>query len=138
MATRSLATAHPTLRARYKAALRLYKKRKWAQKYRIQISCVRRTNEEQMALYARGRSKPGSIVTYCDGVINKSKHQPDGHGFSRAIDVFVIKRSTGKAVWRWNPALWLFIMLADEVGLECGRFWKWKDSFHIQMYDHDR
>ncbi len=34
-----------------------------------------RTTEEQQALYARGRTEPGGIVTNCDGVIAKSNHQ---------------------------------------------------------------
>lgn len=34
-----------------------------------------RTTEEQQELYAQGRTKPGYIVTYKDGIINKSKHQ---------------------------------------------------------------
>ncbi len=34
-----------------------------------------RTEEEQAALYAKGRTKAGNIVTYKDGVKKKSKHQ---------------------------------------------------------------
>ena len=41
-----------------------------------------RTTEEQQALYAKGRTSPGGIVTHCDGVRNKSKHQG-----GRAADV---------------------------------------------------
>ena len=41
-----------------------------------------RTEEEQAALYAKGRTKPGNIVTYKDGVIKKSKHQGGG-----AVDI---------------------------------------------------
>ena len=34
-----------------------------------------RTEAQQKALYAKGRTKPGNIVTYKDGVIKKSRHQ---------------------------------------------------------------
>lgn len=34
-----------------------------------------RTLEEQQELYAKGRTKPGGIVTYKDGIVSKSKHQ---------------------------------------------------------------
>ncbi len=34
-----------------------------------------RTEEEQAALYAKGRTIPGNIVTYKDGVKKKSNHQ---------------------------------------------------------------
>jgi len=34
-----------------------------------------RTTEEQQELYSQGRTKPGYIVTYKDGINTKSKHQ---------------------------------------------------------------
>lgn len=34
-----------------------------------------RTVEYQKSLYAQGRTKKGNIVTYCDGVKKKSRHQ---------------------------------------------------------------
>ena len=34
-----------------------------------------RTREEQAALYAKGRTEPGGIVTYADGVDKLSRHQ---------------------------------------------------------------
>ena len=34
-----------------------------------------RTVKEQSDLFAKGRTKPGKIVTNCDGVIKRSKHQ---------------------------------------------------------------
>lgn len=43
-----------------------------------------RTPEEQQALYAQGRTKPGSIVTYKDGVTKLSAHNQEP---SLAIDV---------------------------------------------------
>ena len=34
-----------------------------------------RTQEEQQALYAKGRTAPGPIVTYKDGIQRRSRHQ---------------------------------------------------------------
>jgi peptidoglycan L-alanyl-D-glutamate endopeptidase CwlK len=34
-----------------------------------------RTQAEQAALYAQGRTTPGHIVTHCDGVTTRSNHQ---------------------------------------------------------------
>src|ERR1700682_3474240 len=34
-----------------------------------------RTDAEQAALYAQGRTTPGHIVTHCDGVTTRSNHQ---------------------------------------------------------------
>jgi len=46
-----------------------------------------RTREEQAALYAQGRDKPGSVVTMRDGVVKLSNHQGvDGEEPSLAVD----------------------------------------------------
>jgi peptidoglycan L-alanyl-D-glutamate endopeptidase CwlK len=34
-----------------------------------------RTEEQQSVLYQQGRTKPGKVVTDCDGYFKKSKHQ---------------------------------------------------------------
>lgn len=39
------------------------------------IVCGHRTTAEQQALYAKGRTVPGQIVTNCDGLVRKSRHQ---------------------------------------------------------------
>ena len=44
-----------------------------------------RTAERQAELYAKGRTEPGEIVSNCDGIINKSKHQASPK--SKAADV---------------------------------------------------
>lgn len=46
-----------------------------------------RTVAEQQALYAQGRTTPGSIVTYKDGIIHKSNHQPHADGLGHAVDM---------------------------------------------------
>jgi len=45
-----------------------------------------RTVKRQQELYAQGRTKKGNIVTYADGVKNKSNHQAKSDGFGHAID----------------------------------------------------
>lgn len=47
-----------------------------------------RTVERQAGLYAQGRTKPGTIVTYADGVRKKSNHQPKADGYGHAVDVY--------------------------------------------------
>lgn len=49
-----------------------------------------RTVAQQQALYAQGRTAPGSIVTYKDGVTHKSNHQPHADGFGHAVDAAFI------------------------------------------------
>lgn len=45
-----------------------------------------RTEGEQQALYAQGRTKPGKIVTNHDGVTKKSNHQLKVDGYGWAVD----------------------------------------------------
>jgi len=45
-----------------------------------------RTDAEQQALYAIGRTKPGRIVTNADGHTHKSNHQPKADGYGYAAD----------------------------------------------------
>lgn len=50
------------------------------------ISEGHRSVERQQELYAKGRTEPGDIVTYVDGINKKSKHnyQP-----SEGVDIFI-------------------------------------------------
>jgi peptidoglycan L-alanyl-D-glutamate endopeptidase CwlK len=47
-----------------------------------------RTVDEQAALYAQGRTKPGAVVTNADGYIKKSSHQPKADGYGYAVDLY--------------------------------------------------
>ena len=47
-----------------------------------------RTVEQQQALYAKGRTASGKIVTNADGVKVKSNHQPKSDGFGYAVDLY--------------------------------------------------
>lgn len=48
------------------------------------VICGHRSVEEQQEIYAKGRTKPGNIVTHVDGVNKKSKHN---HDPSMAVDI---------------------------------------------------
>lgn len=47
-----------------------------------------RATKTQQEYYAQGRTKPGKIVTYADGVIKKSNHQVKADGFGYAVDLY--------------------------------------------------
>jgi len=47
-----------------------------------------RTTAQQQALYAKGRTEPGEIVTRDDGVIHKSNHQVKADGYGHAVDLY--------------------------------------------------
>lgn len=50
------------------------------------ISCGHRTIKEQKALYAKGRTIAGNIITNVDGVKSKSKHN---HKPALGIDIYI-------------------------------------------------
>lgn len=86
-----------------------------------------RTTERQQYLYAQGRTRPGNIVTNCDGVKNKSIHQ-----FGNAFDV--CQNIRGK---EYEDAVIAQIgPLGQKIGLEWGGSWKgFVDSPHFQLND---
>jgi hypothetical protein len=53
-----------------------------------------RTAAGQKALYAQGRTAPGSIVTNADGVKNKSSRQVKSDSYGYAVDLYPIKFMT--------------------------------------------
>ena len=86
------------------------------------VTCTRRTQEDQDALYEQGRTKPGPIVTWT----RKSKHTE-----GKAFDIAIMKN--GKITWAtadYKPA----VEIGIRVGLECGGSWgKSKDWPHFQL-----
>jgi peptidoglycan L-alanyl-D-glutamate endopeptidase CwlK len=47
-----------------------------------------RTTAQQQALYAKGRTAAGSVVTNADGVKSKSNHQAKADGYGYAVDLY--------------------------------------------------
>ena len=98
------------------------------------ISYGERTVEEQIKLYKQGRSMPGKIVTYCDGVKNKSKHN---YSPSKAVDVICYK--FGKITWEpeyYKRVAIHVLKVATELGIKItwgGNFAKLKDFPHYQI-----
>lgn len=91
-----------------------------------------RTLEQQMALYAQGRTMPGHIVTNCDGVLKRSNHQPHDDGFGHAVDCcFVLN-----GVPSWDKSLpWiLYGGMAQQQGLVWGGTFKTLvDLPHVEL-----
>lgn len=75
-----------------------------------------RTPIEQAALYQQGRTAPGphvraghlmgDIVTYKDGYVHKSNHQPRADGYGHAVDCAFIATATRRdpfdQTWPWE------------------------------------
>jgi len=55
--------------------------------YELLLTQGVRTVAQQQALYRQGRTRPGKIVTNCDGIVRRSNHQVKADGFGHAVDV---------------------------------------------------
>ena len=91
-----------------------------------------RSDKEQAALYAQGRTAPGPRVTNCDGVTSKSKHQRQADGHGHAVDVvFWVK---GGPSWDDKLPWGLYGAMGQALGLTWGGSWRTlKDSPHLEL-----
>lgn len=88
------------------------------------IFCGLRTMEEQAELYARGRTKPGKIVT-------NAKPGYSYHNYGLAIDVVF---QYAKGVWNWNGNWKALSDLGIKHGFESGYTWiTFQDKPHFQI-----
>lgn len=82
-----------------------------------------RTNAEQDALYAQGRTKPGPVVTY-------AKAGESYHNYGLAIDFVLIVN--GKVSWTVDKNWMAVISIFESYGWDSGHHWKKQDSPHVQ------
>jgi peptidoglycan L-alanyl-D-glutamate endopeptidase CwlK len=96
---------------------------------KIKISETLRTREEQDALYAQGRTKPGKIVTNAPGSSCSSYHQ-----WGTAFDFF---RNDGKGAYNESGQFFEKVgAIGAALGLEWGGNWKTiVDKPHFQLPD---
>lgn len=98
------------------------------------VTCTYRSDEEQDALYAQGRTKPGRIVTNAKaGTSNHNKVSAHGKPASTAIDVVPLR--LGKPVWDVNDPVWnTVVQIGEGLGLEwAGRWARFKEYAHFQL-----
>ena len=91
-----------------------------------------RTIAEQRALYAKGRSQPGPIVTNVDGIIKKSNHQVKSDGYGHAVDfAFLVD---GRPSWEESHPWYLIGAMAKCQGLVWGGDWTtFPDRPHVEL-----
>jgi peptidoglycan L-alanyl-D-glutamate endopeptidase CwlK len=92
-----------------------------------------RTDSRQAYLYGLGRTQPGQIVTYKDGVNHRSNHQPHSDGFGYAVDSAFVPNSQRKdpfsRAWPWET----FGVKCEAHGLIWGGRWKMVDLPHVEL-----
>jgi len=105
-----------------------------------------RTAEEQFALYQIGRSKPGRIVTNCDGKRAKSNHQVKSDGFGHAVDIFpcgviengAYRKFTSEEGYDEKKLKLianhiLAVAKSKNINIEWGGNWKMNDTPHFEL-----
>ena len=97
-----------------------------------------RSRERQQQLYAQGRTKPGKIVTYLDGVVRKSNHQAKADGYGHAVDCAFLVDIDGDGPddpsWAERHPWALFGAMAVALGLTWGGNWKTLvDRPHVEL-----
>lgn len=98
----------------------------------VLTTCTYRSQAEQDALYAQGRTLPGRKVTWT----RTSRHSEtiNGHPAASAWDFVPLRY--GKAIWSATDPSWQIAgACAEECGLEWGGRWAKgkRDMPHIQM-----
>ena len=88
-----------------------------------------RTEDEQQALFAQGRTAPGEIVTYCDGVTKKSNHQAKEDGFAHAVDVVPYFADAPHIRWEDEKRFHRFAGFVEATALRRGIRVKWGGDF---------
>lgn len=111
---------HPLLVAKVQALL---------DKFPLFVVMGVRTVQEQQHLYAQGRTAPGPIVTYKDGVVHRSNHQPHQDGLGHAVDLAWIGGDPFSPKLPWDA----YGAAAEAAGLVWGGRWKMADRPHIEL-----
>lgn len=93
---------------------------------KVRVTSTLRTYEEQNALYAKGRTTAGGIVT-------NAKGGQSNHNFGTALDIVPIV--DGKADWKTTADTWSKIAkVGKEIGFSWGGDWKsFTDKPHFEM-----
>lgn len=81
-----------------------------------------RSFDQQAALFAKGRTAPGKIVT-------NSAPGNSYHNYGLAIDVVFLKNGS----WTWVGDFGAISLIGKARGFSWGGNWEWKDFCHFQM-----
>ena len=102
----------------------------------VQVTAGHRSDAEQAALYAQGRTKPGPNATAArplgDTVTNARSSSTSAHGRGMAIDL--VPRINGRPSWAEWSLFEQIGELAESQGLDWGGRWlSIKDGPHVEV-----
>ena len=97
----------------------------------VLVYCTLRSNAEQAALFAQGRTTVGVIVTRARP--GMSLHNPDKNGHAWAFDA--VPMVSGKAVWNDRDRLQQIGICGEQCGLEWAGRWRGslRERVHFQL-----
>ena len=104
----------------------------------ILITSGVRTNAEQVALYAQGRTKPGPIVTQASSAAFSAhgRRWINGTVYGCAVDAVPCTGPAGQPNYDDRGSYEAMAMVAERMGLVWGGRWvKFPDEPHFQMMD---
>jgi len=118
---RRLDTCHPDLQRLFREVVKVFD---------CSVLYGVRTTEEQQALWAKGRTGPGEIVTYCDGIIKKSNHQArEEGGLSLAADVVPYYAEPPHIRWDDDTRFYRFAGVVEAYAWAMALNLKWGGDF---------
>jgi len=114
MASRKIEDLHPDLQPLCRAFLEQAEQ----QNIDVLITCTFRSNAEQTALYAQGRTAPGRIVTRAKAGQSAHNFTIDGQPAAKAFDV--VPLVDGKPQWDARHPAWQAL---GKIGMGLGLNW---------------
>jgi peptidoglycan L-alanyl-D-glutamate endopeptidase CwlK len=125
MCSRDPGLLNQELRQRMQCALRDHRN-EYPDDPRGFVTCTHRTNEQQAAVWAQGRTTPGKIVTWAE-----PGESPHNSNPSMAVDV-AFRTPAGPCDWTDTPFIHLG-EIAERYGIEWGGRWERRDLCHFQV-----
>lgn len=129
MSSRKLTDLHPLMQPLVKRFLENVR----AVNIELLVTCTYRSNAEQAALYAIGRTKPGKIVTRAKP--GQSMHNTVLKNEPAALAIDVVPLRDGKPVWAANDPIWRTV---GEIGVKVGLDWagNWRSFREFPHFQH--
>ena len=140
-----IATLHPKIRQKVLDAYTYANNKLLGKGVRLRFAYTSRTNEEQSALFAQGRTKLFDASGKRLGIVTKSKAGQSIHNYHLAFDIVLLLDKNNDGVFesatyemldfdKDGKADWLEVVeYFKSIGFIWGGDWKFKDAPHFEM-----
>ncbi len=104
----------------------------------VGISQTYRSDAEQDADYAQGRTAPGPIITNAKAGESAHNCTLNGAPAAKAFDFYIVGTG-GKLDWDANDPQWkIAIAMGEYLGMVSGSTWHMRDCPHFELKDWDK